>query len=156
MTSKAIFMSVLISTVGLLSGCRESEVREWMQETERFRNEARAAGAETVFRAEQHVVLKNYFSRVVSSALQIKDDDRLTTKLNRRLESESINALCGKLMISRIEWEQIISKCTRNSFFLCTEETKAYADAIQTVRSRLSAENKAKFDNSQACKIKSH
>lgn len=86
-------------------------------------------------------------------ALMLKTDPDFAKAFNRAIGKSDLKAICSKILMPKAQWESIMEKCTRNRFFLCAEEVRAYTDAIQAVRSRLESEQRSRFERTGECRL---
>ena len=136
-----------------VSGCNEKEaVENWIKNTDTLRTNAKKNAAIVPYRNEQHQILKAYFNEIIQMALAVKKDEKLIEALNEVVAESDLQKICPKILISRREWQAIIKNCTKNRYFLCSEEVRAYPDIVAAVRGLLNADHQSKFDKAEACK----
>lgn len=150
--TRILFVISAFITLAGVSGCDDSQdMKNWMENTEKLKIAARAASQMVPYRTEQHKALKGYFSELGNMALALKNDSKLTERFNAAISQMEMGKLCARVFIPRAEWNPIMGSCTRNRFFLCAEEVRAYPDFVAAFRARLTSEHQRRFDQAEAC-----
>lgn len=145
-------VSVLILGCLALSSCNEeAEVDAWAKKTSELRERALSEGGRTPYRKEQYEALKDYFAQIGGIALKIKTDDDFAKDFNKGLAKRDLAVVCDQALIAKTAWDPIIVNCTKNRFFLCAEEVRAYPQLVVAIRDRLSPELKSKFEQTESC-----
>ncbi|MEK6579587.1 MAG: hypothetical protein AABZ55_10210 [Bdellovibrionota bacterium] len=147
---KTIGLALLFST---FFGCNgDKELSNWVDATTLKRDTARIVSNQTPYREEQYIGLQNYFAELAKMAANLESNADLTEGLNTEIAKVNLAEVCGKILITKNESQTIIHHCTRNRFFLCSEEVRAYATIIQAFRSRLNTEQQKRFDETSDCR----
>ncbi|MGE4234108.1 MAG: hypothetical protein AB7F43_12340 [Bacteriovoracia bacterium] len=150
-TLKILLLSLVLGFS--LLGCDESmEPKTWIENTNRFRNSAMYQKDNIPYRATQHQVLKNYFTELGKMALYLKNSESLVEQFNETFEEGNISQICSKLFIKKTDWDSIVNNCTKNRFFLCAEEVRAYSEIISSLRGKLNPGLQRKFNSTESCK----
>ncbi len=136
-----------------LLGCDPAtkNLGEWQAKIDTLRVEAQRQGASVPYRQEQHQAFKAYFREINELALTVKGDPTIASRFNQEIAKADLALACGKVLMPKAEWQAIVTGCTRNRFFLCAEEVRAYPEMVQAIREVLSADQKARFDSTPAC-----
>ncbi len=156
--SKSISNAVGIITCFIVlsgvSGCNDGEdIKNWVENTNKLQVKAKTQAEIVPYRQEQHQALKEYFTEIANVALSLKNDSKFAERFNSAAAKENINDICSKVLISRTrEWENMVQRCTRNGFFLCAEEVRAYPEIIATIRGKLTTDLQKKFDQANYCR----
>jgi hypothetical protein len=136
-----------------LSGCDEKKVfSETVGELNRLRGVAVSQMDMTPYRKDQYQAFQAYFAQAAEWVLMLKSDAKTAKGFNAALDRQDLNALCEKLFVSRSAWTRIMENCTRNRFFLCSEEVRAYPDLLRALRESMSEANRIRFDQGENCK----
>lgn len=143
-----------ILSVALLSGCNEEEniqAQKWEDTITQYREAAEKEIPNTPYHAEQHQAFQNYFGEIASITLKVVEDQGMANKFNQVISRSDLGQLCPKIFIPRTDWEVLMKKCTKNTFFLCADEVKAYVDMVKALRERMEAKNQQRFNETKPC-----
>lgn len=136
----------------LSSGCEDSqEVTKWIDATSQFKNEAIRQQQAHPFRQEQNAAFKAYFGQLTRMANLLREDVALTTQFNSAVAGLDWDNVCQKILMKNSDWQQIVDGCTKNRFFLCAEEVRAYPEVITALRGSLITAQRARFDQAISC-----
>lgn len=144
-------LSLLIFTG--ISGCDETaDIQGWVENTSKIRIVALKQAEVSPYRNEQHKALKAYYAEINQMALALKNDSKFRGRFNAAVAKANLKEVCGKVFVNRNEWQTMMTRCTRNRFFLCAEEVRAYPDLISAMRDGLSTEQRKRFDQTDSCR----
>lgn len=155
MNSLQLLVGLLfVSTLSLgVSSCDDSlDLKNWMDNTEKLKVEAQNQSKITPYGGPQHKALKDYFTELANISLVLKNDAKYAERFNAAIAQADINAVCGKIFMQKDWWSYIMGRCTKNNFFLCAEEVRAYPDIVAAMRGKLVAEQQKRFDKARFCK----
>lgn len=137
----------------LLMGCNEEkEIQKWIEETSQLRIESQKQIDQTPYRNEQYGAFKSYFSKVNEVLLILSNDVKLVKPFNLVVAKSDLQDLCSKLFLTKPEWQLIMQRCTKNRFFLCAEEVRAYPDIVRGLRNDLETEQQKRFNDVASCR----
>lgn len=147
-------ISALVFLMFGLVGCDKSQdLQIWLQNTYSLKATARVQSAIIPYRTVQHQALKEYFTALTTKALELKSKPKYAAQFNLVLSKSDLSQLCEKVFLPKEEWRVIIQHCTRNRFFLCSEEVRAYPQAVSSLRELLTDTLKQRFDETAACQV---
>jgi hypothetical protein len=129
----------------------QGTVQNWIENTARLKTEAIMQIPNVPYRDTQHHAFKEYFSELNELRLALPQNDKFREGLNKALSQTNLNELCLKIFMKRETWEKLVTNCTKNRFFLCTEDVKTYPDFFNEFRNSLNTELQKKFDSTTAC-----
>ncbi len=138
-----------------LSSCNEVEIqqsKEWVDKMDELRGKTEQAIPLKPYRTEQQVIFKDYFGELLKTALRITEDEKVAKQFNRWVSKDDPNQICSRIFIRKGDWESVNAGCTKNSFYLCSEDVRAYLDTLKSLRDHLSADQQKRFDESRACR----
>lgn len=143
---------VLLGSVLLLASCQEEKVaREWIEGMEPLLTDALAQVERHPYQEEQQLAFKAYFGELQSMAVRLSGEPKLSDGLNKALSKLDLNEACARILIPRADWHQIVASCTRNSFFLCSEEIRFYPEIVASLQRWLTEENLKRFHEARNC-----
>lgn len=149
----ALGMFACLTMLTGISGCDESEeIKNWVENTSKMRITALAQSEVVPYRSSQYEALKTYFSEINQMALALKNDSKHSDRFNSAVAKSDLKVICPKVFIERRQWQAIMERCTRNRFFLCSEEVRAYPAMVLALREILIAEPQKKFDQTNDCR----
>ena len=137
-------LSVALAAL-ILSACNP-EVGQvpTLDELGRLKQDVLAQAGRVPYRTEQHAAFKAYFGALARLAAQ-------ATSLQSGQTGAFNPSLCTTALISSAQWSELMQRCTRNRFFVCSEEVRAYPELIAALRSVLSGESARRFDSDPVC-----
>ena len=148
-----IYTPILLMGLIFISGCEERlSVEEWLGRTESYLLEVERQSDVTPYRNEQFLAFKSYFKEINVLAVALKDDPKMVKKLNRALKNTDLRKICSQMLLGINRWKHIVKKCTKNNFFLCSEEVRAYPDAVAALRDSLTSDQKGLFFQAESCR----
>lgn len=142
-----IFLICLVANTAFA----QSEIASMISEVSKLKVEAESTLGATPYRAKEHQVIKNYFVGIRDFVVQIKDDSRTNRRFNSYLTNQEMGKFCSEVLINLKDWEQIKTNCTRNRFFLCTEDVNEYPETKKLFSEILSTELLQVFKNTPEC-----
>lgn len=150
---KRIKLLLALFVLPILIGCEsEKDFINWMEKTEDFKIEALKQSEVVPYRNEQFMALKSYFKEINLLAISLKEDEKRVKKLNSVLKRKDLEEICAKILLENNDWKRIAKNCKKNNFFLCSEEVRAYPEAIDVLRKILADDQKVRFDQAGSCK----
>ena len=142
-----IFLICLVANTAFA----QSEIASMISEVSKLKIEAESTLGATPYRAKEHQVIKNYFVGIRDFVVQIKDNSRTNRRFNSYLAAQEMGKFCSEVLINLKDWEQIKTNCTRNRFFLCTEDVNEYPETKKLFSEILSTELLQVFKNTPEC-----
>lgn len=145
---------VCLTTLSGISGCDDEgqDIQNWVENTSKLRATAKEQGNIVPYRQQQFKALKAYFAEINQMALALKNDANFAGRFNNAVARADLKATCAKVFITRPEWQDMVERCTRNNFFLCAEEVRAFPDMVGTMRGKLVPEQQKRFDQTPSCR----
>jgi hypothetical protein len=135
------------------SGCVSTdEFAKWADGVEPLKKTALQEVTSPTLGKTQHQAFKAYFSSLAVMAYSLQDDLAKAKDFESSFTAADAKSLCAKTLISRAQWTEFDQACSRNGFFLCADEVRAYPEIIASLRSRLHGEALSKFDGEPLCK----
>lgn len=147
-----LVFSLLIFTG--ISGCDETaDIQGWVDNTSKIRLAALKQAEVTPYRNEQHKALKAYYAEINQMALALKNDSKFRERFNGAVAKANLKEVCSKVFVTNIQWQTMMTRCTRNRFFLCAEEVRAYPSLVAAMRDGLFADQQKRFDQADSCRV---
>lgn len=151
--NKKISIILTILILPFLIGCEsEKDLRNWMVKTETARIDALKESEVVPYRNAQFTAFKSYFKEINILATSLKEDGKRSKKLNMVLKKMDLEEVCSQIFMEINDWKLIAKNCTKNRFFLCSEEVRAYPEAVKVLRKLLSEDQKIRFDQAGSCR----
>ena len=137
-----------------ISGCDDKgqDIQNWVEVTNKLRVTAKQQGNVVPYRQPQFKALKAYFAEMNQMALVLTNDAKFRQRFNGAVARADLQATCAKVFLTKPEWKLMMERCTRNNFFLCSEEVRAYPDMALAMRGALTAEQVKRFDQAPSCR----
>lgn len=107
----------------------------------------------TPYKEEQHVAIESYFKKLNDLALNITDYSNTSKAYNKYTQRYGVEAFCKKTFLDKKRWSDLISNCTKNGFFLCAEEARAFPTIKKSLKDSLREDLKKNFEASKICNV---
>ena len=133
------------------SSYAQSDITEMVSDLSKLRLDTEATLTATPYRAKEHQTIKDYFVSMKEFAIQMRDNSRTNRRFNNYLASQDMAKFCSETLINVNDWNQIKTNCTRNRFFLCTEDVNEYPDSKKVLSETLSTELLQIFKTTPEC-----
>lgn len=145
-------LTLSILTAGI-SGCDEkAAVDDWVNKVNPLRVKVRNDLNVVPYQTQQQQDFRNYFVEIENMAVKLKQDPQYASAFNDAVSKMDLKDLCAKVFVVRTDWQVIMDNCSKNGFFLCSDEVKFYPDMVSGVRKALAADQQRRFDGTPACK----
>lgn len=105
----------------------------------------------TPYREKEYLSVRDYFVALKDYGLDVKNNSRSNKRLNNYLTAKDIPKFCTDLFVTNKDWAQIKMNCTRNRYFLCSDEVLEFKEYRKIVLESLSAELKTVFNSAAEC-----
>jgi hypothetical protein len=129
----------------------QSDITGMILDVSKLKLDAESTLGATPYRAKEHQVIKNYFVGIKEFATQIRDNSRTNRRFNSYLMGQDMAKFCSETLINIKDWNQIKTNCTRNRFFLCTEDVNEYPDSKKVFSETLPTDLLQIFKNTPEC-----
>jgi hypothetical protein len=128
---KNLFIMIFVCMVN--SVMAQTEIESMVTGLAKLRLGADSTLRSTPYRNKEHQAIKDYFVGLKDFTIAIKENSRTNKRLNSYLGTESMKKFCSDIFISQNDWDQIKVNCTRNRYFLCTEDVNEYPAGKQAL-----------------------
>ena len=149
--SQILAFMLLMPLAFALIGCENEDIQAWKNETTQLRIAAERQIASVPYRREQHLAFKSYFTSLATMALSLQQDAGKRQRFNEAVSRAGVGELCRDVFIVGARWQQLMESCTKNRFFLCAEEVRAYPTFHRALRGTLRADLARRFDGAAQC-----
>lgn len=105
----------------------------------------------TPYKTEEHLKIKNYFESLKEETRLLKVSSKRLRRFNTYLLKQDLPLICESIFLSRERWRILINNCTKNRFFLCSEEVRSYEKAKEGFKEALSPEVQVKLREIGSC-----
>ena len=146
-------MTVFVLSLLLVACGDEKEIKSWIAKTNDLLFEATKQSEVIPYQLAQHEALRSYFAELAVKIATVKESAKATKSLNSVLTEMDLNDVCTKILMPKAQWVKVMQRCTKNRYFLCSEEVRAYPDVIASLMLVLNADMKKKFSETEACRI---
>lgn len=104
------------------------------------------------YKKEQQEIFKNYFIEISEFINDINGSDRLFKRFQSYTSSNGVSSFCKNVLLEKNLWNDLIAKCTKNRFFLCAEEIKAFDLYKESLKRLLTKAQQDEFSTLSECK----
>lgn len=101
---------------------------------------------------EEHKTIKSYFNALNSFEKDLSDYPRYRNRFNNYLRSVKVENFCASVLLDAARWKSLVKNCTKNDFFLCSDDVMTFSDAKKKLSEMLDTDLKTEFEKSQKCK----
>ena len=144
-------LSCLVFIFFFVACDEEEEIQAWIQKMEQLKISAQEERDHTPYGQQQQEALKAYFSEINQGVIALQNNRKLREPFNSVVEGNNAQDLCSKVFLIKSDWQTMVRYCTRNRFFLCSEEVRSYPEILLAFRSYLNTKNQNQFDATPAC-----
>lgn len=102
---------------------------------------------------EDHANIKAYFSELKSLDKDLGLSFRYLKRFQTYLMNVGAATFCANSLLEKNKWTELVKRCTKNGFFLCTDEVKVYPDIKQSLFGKLNEELKTEMGKYTECEI---
>lgn len=143
----------LLLSVLAFSGCDDDlkDIQGQVQLISSKRTTAQMASRVPPYRTPHQQAFKGYFSDLMSMGLSLKNDAQFAQRFNQAVGQSNLQEMCSKFFFPKSEWQTIMERCTRNRFFLCSEEVRAYPVVVRVFKDHLNSGQRARFEQTPSC-----
>lgn len=106
----------------------------------------------TPYKEEQHLAIEAYFRGLTQFALDVKDYSNTSKRFNNAVSRMGVDSFCSKVFLDKKRWDDLVTNCTKNNFFLCAEEVRALPEIKASLKNSLWEALKKAFDSASTCK----
>jgi hypothetical protein len=106
----------------------------------------------TPYKEEQHLAIEAYFRGLTQFALDVKDYSNSSKRFNNAVSRMGVDTFCSKVFLDKKRWDDLVTNCTKNNFFLCAEEVRALPEIKASLKNSLWEALKKAFDSASTCK----
>lgn len=104
------------------------------------------------YKAAEHTKIKAYFAELDSFNQDLNDYPKYLRRFNQYLRNNGVDSFCKSTRLDQKRWNDLIKNCTKNSFFLCTDDVKNYPAMKLALFNLLEDDNKSEMTKSASCK----
>jgi hypothetical protein len=146
-------MKIVIFLIAIFSGnvFSQSDVTNIISPVIQKKIVAESTFNSTPYRQKEHQEIKDYFV----SLSKLSEDALGSNKLNRRynsyLRSVGIKKFCSDIFITKNDWEVMKANCTRNRFFLCSDDVLEYPTSKKSIGETLESDLKDEYSKATEC-----
>lgn len=101
---------------------------------------------------EDHKTIKSYFSALNLFESDLNDYPKYRRRFNTYVRSVKVSSFCANTILDAARWKSLVKNCTKNDFFLCSDDVMTFTDTKKKFSEKLDADLKTEFDNSEKCK----
>lgn len=104
------------------------------------------------YKDQQQNAIKAYFAELDSLIQDLSDYPKYLRKFNQYLRNTGIDPFCKSTILDLKRWSDLMNNCTKNGFFLCSEDVKNYPTTKLTLQKSLDDDNKTEMTKLPSCK----
>ena len=144
-------MRFLLGFLLLISCVENVDLSKMLVETKALRPQVGSIVAASYLTDGDQVLLKAYFTRLVSLASELKTNQKSRDAFQSFAKKEGVGTLCQDFLMPNEEHVKLLALCTKNGFFICAEELRAYPDVIKLIQTNLSGEVLVAYQSTLSC-----
>ncbi len=127
------------------------DVSENMDSLTSARVEVESSINQKPYQKAQQEIFRTYFTKLKEFVSEVKESEYLTEQFNNLVLKMGVNNICKNILIDNTSWKDLVKNCTKNRFFLCSEEIKFYNDYKAGLKELMYQDLKSEFARSNNC-----
>jgi len=142
---------MMIGIVLTTSAFAQQDIGTRITEISKARVEVESVLDKRPYKEEEHKAIKNYFSDLASLNEDLSAYQKYRKSFNNKIRSLGIEVFCKEIILEKQRWNDLIKNCTRNSFFLCSEDVNDFTAIKAKMAVQLDSDLKTSFEKSPSC-----
>lgn len=144
-----LFLSTLIISTNALAQLNPGPRTE---ELATFRGDLENKMDKTPYYGEEHTTIKRYFTELQELNEDLQNSSRYLRRFNNYIRDVGAETFCNEALLEQEKWTQLIKNCTKNNFFLCSEEVKLYPNIKEVLLNLLYEDVRKQMLAAKSCK----
>ena len=103
------------------------------------------------YKMEEHSAIKDYFNELTLFAEDLETYPKYKKRFNQFLRSLGVEKFCSSILMDKTRWEALVRNCTKNNFFLCSEDVREYPTQKHSLAAALDNDLKSQYSSSAKC-----
>ena len=103
------------------------------------------------YKADEHATIKAYFSELSALTEDLGLYSKYRRRFNRFLRNDGVESFCKSAYLDKGRWNTLVQNCTKNNFFLCSEEVRIYPEHKAALKAQLDEDNKTQLERLAIC-----
>lgn len=103
------------------------------------------------YKAEEHTKIKAYFAELGSFVEDLQLYSKYRRRFNQFLRNAGVETFCQTAYLEKKSWDELVRNCTKNNFFLCTEEVKTYSEQKAAMKELAESDIKSQLETLPDC-----
>lgn len=103
------------------------------------------------FTEEDHKVIRAYFSSLNSFDADLETFPKYRRRFDYSIRSIGVASFCENVFLDQGRYRELISNCTKNRYFLCSDEVMTFKDTKKKLSEKLEADLKTEFEKLSKC-----
>lgn len=117
-----------------------------------FRGDLEIKMDKTPYYGEEHTTIKKYFTELQKLNEDLENSRRYLRRFNDYIRDIGVETFCNEALLEQEKWTQLIKNCSKNNFFLCSEEVKLYPNIKGVLVNLLEEDVKKQMLGANSCK----
>lgn len=144
-------ITIFILAVFSFSAFAQSDVINMISPVIEKKAVAESTFNSTPYRQKEHQEIKDYFVALSNLSEDAVGSNKLNRRYNFYLRSVGVKKFCSDIFITKDDWETMKANCTRNRFFLCSDDVLEFPNAKKSIRETLENDLKDEFSKTSEC-----
>lgn len=144
-----IFLPALLMIISFQANSQT--VEPYISSLSKARADVEANIDQKPYKKEQQQVFKNYFIEIGELVNDVNGSDRFYKRFQNYNSSNGVSSLCKSIILGKDSWSNLVANCTKNRFFLCAEEIKAFDLYKESLKRLLTKEQQDEFAKLPEC-----
>lgn len=103
------------------------------------------------FTEEDHKVIRAYFSSLNSFDADLEMYPKYRRRFDYSIRSIGVASFCENVFLDLGRYRELTSSCTKNGYFLCSDEVMTFKDTKKRLSEKLEADLKTEFEKLSNC-----
>lgn len=101
---------------------------------------------------EDHKIIKAYFYALNAFESDLNLYSKYRKRFNGHIRSVKVSSFCSSTFLDASRWKSLVNNCTKNDYFLCTDDVMTFIDTKKKLSEKLDADLKTEFEKTDKCK----
>jgi len=101
---------------------------------------------------ESQKILRDYFKGVKEVVYDLSSNSSMQSYMHRKFFRYFSQQMCADSVLSKKQYDTIMSKCNVSGFYICSEEVRSYSAILRTAASYLTGSELSALKKDESCK----
>lgn len=144
---------LLLSTVFALSSCKYNSTFTQIKNLETSKNKVEEISSQDL-NVENQKIIRAYFSTIKDLTYEFMNNSKMQRYTHKKFSKFFNESICEKIILDEGTYTELMTKCTVNGFYICSEEVKDYKSLLIRAKKLLNESELKMISSNNLCKSK--